>query len=89
MGKREETLRLIFEEPTSAKVSFKAVKSLLEGLGGEYIKSGGSRRKFYFETLGNGRTLSLHEPHGKDLCKAAVEDIRDVLIEMKVRPESS
>ena len=89
MGKHDETIRLIFQEPTSAKVKYKDAKSLLESLGAEYSKGSGSRRKFFLpEVGGNGRLIILHEPHGKELCKDAVDDIRDVLLEMEISPDS-
>jgi len=51
------------------------------------MKGKGSRRKFFFPKIGeDGRVISLHEPHGKELCEAAVEDIREVLTELGLKP---
>jgi predicted RNA binding protein YcfA (HicA-like mRNA interferase family) len=86
MGNRDETKRLIFEEPTSAKVTFKAAKSLLENEGFKYTKGSGSRRKFIHEKT--KVVVFLHEPHGKELCKDAVSDIRDALKKVGVKPDA-
>ena len=83
MGKHNKIIRLIFQNPTSSQVNYKDAKALLESLGAEYSKGNGSRRKFFFPNIGDsGRVIILHEPHGKELCKDTVDDIRDVLLEL-------
>lgn len=85
MVKKFETLlRSIFAVPTRSKVQYKDVKALLVHLGAEVREGSGSRVKFYFADINGGRILSLHRPHAKELCKAAVEDVRDILVELGV-----
>lgn len=87
MGNHDETRRLIFEEPTSAKVTFKAAKSLLEKEGFKYTKGSGSRRKFIHEKT--KVVVFLHEPHGKELCKDAVDDIKEALKNVRAKTKAS
>lgn len=78
-SKQKETKRLIFEEPTSATVKYSDAVKLMESLGGELRKKKGSKRFLYFPE--GGQMIHFHEPHGKgkELCKEAVEDFRDVI----------
>jgi len=83
--KQNETIRLIFQKPTSSKVVFNDLRALLEGLGGEYRTGKGSRRKFVFQIGEEKRILIMHEPHGgKEICKDAVDQVREILIELGV-----
>lgn len=78
-SKQEATRDLIFKEPTSATVKYHDAVKLMEALGGELRRKSGSRRLLYFPE--NGLMIHFHEPHGKgkELCKEAVEDFRDVI----------
>lgn len=78
-SKQKETRHLIFREPTSAAVKYQDAVNLMEHLGGVLRKKKGSKRFLYFPE--NGLMIHFHEPHGKgkELCKEAVEDFRDVI----------
>lgn len=88
VAKRDETIRLIFQRPTSSKVTFSDVRALLESLGGEYRTGKGSRRKFIIDIEDDRRILIMHEPHGgKEICKDAVDQVREILIELGMAPD--
>jgi len=69
------TLEEIFANPTSSRIQWARVKSLLQALGAEVVQGRGSRIKFF---LGDG-VIRVHEPHEKDTPKWMIEGIREFL----------
>ena len=82
--KHLRTLKAIFEEPTRANIAWSAIESLLLALGAEITEGKGSRVRFYL----NGRKAVFHRPHPrKETIKAAVESVRDYLINAGVNDD--
>lgn len=87
-SKQKATRRLIFEVPTSATVKYADAVSFMESLGGVLKEKKGSRRLLYFPKTGH--MIHFHEPHGKgkELCKEAVEDFRDIVSQLEASSQS-
>ena len=82
-GRHRATLAAIFERPTRADVTWRAVEALLVALGGEVTQGRGSRVRVALQ----GSRAVFHEPHPEpNTAKGAVEDVRDFLISVGVRP---
>jgi hypothetical protein len=82
-NRHRRTLEMIFERPTRGNIRWAAVVGLLAALGARIHHGEGSRRRF----LLRDRVAILHEPHpGNEVKKGAVEDIRDFLIGLGLRP---
>jgi len=77
------TLEALFAEPTRAGIAWDDVVALLRALGAEHAQGRGSRERF---TL-NGVRMVLHRPHPrKELGRAAVRDVRDLLMHAGIEP---
>lgn len=78
MTKHSKNLDRIGRRPTPADVRWEDLKGALESLGFVMLTGSGSRRKFFHD--GRNVLISLHEPHpSPEVCKAAVEQVRDLL----------
>ncbi len=74
--KHEGTLAALFEDPVRANIAWRDVESLLKALGAEISEGRGSRVRVAL----NGVRAVFHEPHPeKEICKAAVRDVRAFL----------
>ena len=82
-GRHRATLAAVFERPTRADIPWRVIEALLRALGGEVSQGRGSRVRV---ALLGGRAV-FHEPHPEPATdKGAVEDVRDFLISVGVRP---
>jgi hypothetical protein len=82
-SKHAKTLEAIFRKPTSGGIVFAEIESLVAALGGEVREGSGSRVAFELK----GHRRYLHRPHpGKDAKKYQVEELREWLIELEVKP---
>jgi hypothetical protein len=82
-GRHKATVVAIYDKPTRSDVSWASFASLVNALGGTIKNGKGSRRRI---KVGD-RRANLHEPHpGPDMPKGAVEDVRDFLNLIGVRP---
>jgi hypothetical protein len=73
----------IFAEPTRADVTWRSLKQLVTALGGTIQNGRGSRRRIKIGT----RRANLHEPHpGPNMAKGAVEDVREFLKGLGIKP---
>jgi HicA toxin of bacterial toxin-antitoxin, len=82
-GRHRATLGAIFERPTRADISWRSIEALFRALGGEVSEGRGSRVRVALL----GRRGVFHEPHPDPATdKGAVEDVRDFLISVGVRP---
>jgi predicted RNA binding protein YcfA (HicA-like mRNA interferase family) len=78
MSKQDKLLRRLMSKPKDFEWS-EAV-AILESLGFETIKGGGSKRKF--KHTKTNALISLHEPHPKSIMKLyAIELIIGTLVE--------
>lgn len=80
--KQHKTLEKIFEQPTRADVKWKEAKSLLIAIGATVTEGSGSRIAVDI----NERTFTMHKPHGKELMRYQVRDIRDFFTDIGVTP---
>jgi hypothetical protein len=83
VSKHNNTLAAIFETPTRANVRWRDAESLLRNKGAKITQGRGSRVR----VLLNGIVGNFHEPHPRpEMCKAAVEDLRDLLQQAGIGP---
>ena len=83
-NKQRKVLEKIFQKPTPSNIKYNEVESLLISLG---VNVDTSRKgsNVYFEY--NGKMQNIHRPHPQnELKKYAVEDIRNFLSSIGVRP---
>jgi hypothetical protein len=76
-----QTLDRIFSHPVSSNVEWRQVTSLLESLGAATEERNGKLRV----TLG-GETAVFEPPHGKDVDRQTVVDLRRMLEHAGVTP---
>ena len=75
------TAERIFRHPASGNIAWREVRSLLEALGAATEERDGQLEV----TLG-GETEVLHPPHGKDIDKQMIVDLRRMLLRAGVAP---
>jgi hypothetical protein len=76
-------LEAIFATPTRSGIVFSDIEALVIALGGDVREGAGSR--IVFEMKGSRRYL--HRPHpGKEAKKYQVEDLREWLRQLEVKP---
>ena len=78
-----DTVRKLFEHPTSENIEWRQVKSLLESVGTATEEADGALKV----TLG-GETELFHRPHGKDIDEQMIVDLRRMLTSAGIGPES-
>jgi hypothetical protein len=75
------TVERIFRHPASGNIEWRQVRSLLEALGAATEERGGKLEV----TLG-GETEVLQPPHGKDIDKQMIVDLRRMLSRARIAP---
>jgi hypothetical protein len=75
------TLEQIFGHPASGNVEWRRVRSLLEAVGSATREHNGK-----FEVTVGEATTTLRMPHGKDIDKETIVDIRHLLTRAGVTP---
>ena len=81
-GRHRDTLRQIFEHPTSHNIEWRAVVSLLEAVGTVDVRHDGK----IAVTVGPAQAF-LEPPAGKDIDDQLVIDLRHMLSQAGYRPE--
>jgi hypothetical protein len=82
-SKHTKTLHAIFAKPTTAKLEWSKIESLLMALGCKVIEGRGSRVRFEF----NGTIAAFHRPHpAKEAKPYQVEQARDFLTTIGFKP---
>ena len=82
-AKHRRTLDAILAVPTHRGIVFSDIEALVHSLGGEVREGEGSRVVF---EIGSSRKY-LHRPHpGKEAKKYQVEELREWLIKLEVKP---
>jgi hypothetical protein len=80
-GRHRDTLRQIFEHPTSHNIEWRAVMSLLEAIGTVTVRHDGK------VAVKMGAELEfLEPPAGKDIDEQMVVDLRRMLTSAGYRP---
>jgi hypothetical protein len=80
-GRHRDTLRQIFEHPTSHNIEWHAVMSLLEAVGTVDVRHDGK----VAVKVGPAQAF-LQPPSGKDIDAQLVTDLRHMLTEAGYRP---
>ena len=74
MGKAQKTLQKLSAKPLPSNIKWDELKSMLEHLGYEMLKNGGSRRKFFHKE--KDALILCHQPHpSPDVDKGCIADI--------------
>ena len=82
-SRHKKTLQAIFRQPTSGTIVFADIETLIVSLGGEVLEREGSRIKLTLK----GEQWRCHRPHpGKEAKKYQVEEVRELLERVGVRP---
>jgi hypothetical protein len=82
-SRHRRTLEALFERPVRSDIPWHDIEALFTALGGSVSAGSGSRRRV---KLREGRA-TFHEPHPERVTdKGAVEDVRDFLLTVGVRP---
>ena len=82
-SKQRKTLVTIFSKPTLASIVFADIEALVKALGGTLHEREGSRVSI--ELM--GEEWRCHRPHpGKEAKRYQVEQVRDLLDRVGVRP---
>jgi HicA toxin of bacterial toxin-antitoxin, len=82
-AKHTKALHSLFALPTRASIAFAEIEALLIALGAEKTEREGSRVKF---TL-RGVEWHAHRPHpGKEAKKYQVEQVREMLTKLEIKP---
>ena len=82
-AKHRKTLVAVFTRPTLASIVFSEIESLLKSLSGKVGEREGSRIKIDLM----GEQWRCHRPHpGKEAKRYQVEEVRDLLERVGVRP---
>jgi hypothetical protein len=82
--RHRDTLEKLFAHPTSANIEWRQVLSLLEAAGGTVEEHG---RKV--EVRLGGQIAFLDAPHGKDVDRQLIVDVRRLLTAAGFGPEGS
>jgi hypothetical protein len=80
-GDHRVTLEQIFSHPASANIEWRRVRSLLEAVGSATQEHNGK-----FEVTIGDVTTTLRIPHGKDIDKDTIVEIRRLLTHARVVP---
>jgi hypothetical protein len=82
-AKHRRILEAIFAVPTRGGIVFSDIEGLVIALGGDVREGAGSRIVFELK----GSRQYLHRPHpGKEARKYQVEELREWLKELEVKP---
>ena len=82
MGKHENTLKKIFENPVRSNIEWSKIEKMLIHLGAEITEGKGSRVRIVL----NGIRAVFHRPHPKkETDKGALKSMRRFLEEVGVR----
>jgi hypothetical protein len=82
-AKHRRILQAIFAVPTRGGIVFSDIEGLVIALGGDVREGAGSRIVFELK----GSRQYLHRPHpGKEARKYQVEELREWLKELEVKP---
>ena len=82
-AKHRRILEAMFAVPTRGGIVFSDIEGLVIALGGDVRESAGSRIVFELK----GSRQYLHRPHpGKEARKYQVEELREWLKELEVKP---
>jgi len=82
-SKHTKTLQAIFSKPTTSKLEWAKLESLLLALGCNVIEGRGSRVRFEYK----GIITAFHRPHpAKETKPYQVEQARDFLTAIGVKP---
>ena len=82
-SRHTKTLHAIFRQPTSGTIVFADIETLIVSLGGEVLEREGSRVKITLK----GEQWRCPRPHpGKEAKKYQVEEVRELLERVGVRP---
>lgn len=83
MGRHDQTLRAIFDDPVRSNIRWSDIESLLSSLGAEISEGNGSRVRIVLK----GIRAVFHRPHpAKETDKGAVKSMRRFLTEAGVKP---
>jgi hypothetical protein len=83
-SKQRKTLESIFQTPTRSDILWADIESLFISLGANVKEGNGSRVRV---ALNKNRAV-FHEPHPeKNVCKCAVNSVKDFLINAGVTPD--
>jgi hypothetical protein len=82
--RHRDTLEKLFAHPTSANIEWRRVLSLLEAAGGTVEEHG---RKV--EVQLGGQVAFLEVPHGKDVDRQLIVDVRRLLTDAGFAPDAS
>lgn len=83
MGKHQNTLEAVFEEPTRGNIAWKDIEAMLAHYGAQLSEGRGSRVRAYL----NGVRAIFHRPHPrKEANKFTVERVREFLFRAGVTP---
>ncbi|MBN1590194.1 MAG: type II toxin-antitoxin system HicA family toxin [Pirellulales bacterium] len=83
MGRHEDTLKAIFDEPVRSNIAWLDVESMLGGLGAEISEGRGSRVRVFLR--GVRAVFDRPHPH-KETDKGAVRSVRRFLSEAGIEP---
>ena len=82
-SKHKKTLAAVYALPTSAAVVFADIEALLNALDAKVLEREGSRIKVELR----GEQWRAHRPHpGKEAKRYQVEEVREILERLGVRP---
>ena len=75
-----ETLRRIFDHPASGNIEWRQVRSLLDAVGTTREQNNGK-----LKVTVDGQSLVLQPPHGKDVDREMIGDLRRLLNRWEAR----
>lgn len=81
-SRHRDTVRQIFEHPTSHNIEWRAVQSLLEAVGTVTVRHDGK-----VEVKAGGELAFLEPPAGKDIDDQMVVDLRHMLTKAGYGPK--
>jgi len=83
MGKHEDVLASVFEEPTRGNIAWRDIESLLRHVGATVTEGRGSRVRVYL----HGVRAVFHRPHPhKEADRGTVESVRRFLTNAGIMP---
>lgn len=84
MGKHDDVLRAVFEEPTRGNLPWRDIEAALRNKGAEITEGRGSRVRVAL----NGVRAVFHRPHpAKEADKGTVRSVRRFLVNAGVEPD--